>query len=52
MAIPYFMGAACVLLAAILLFSFKRLLAHAERHQATPRDESLLEAEAIGVGDS
>jgi ACDE family multidrug resistance protein len=51
MAIPYFMGAACVLLAAILLFSFKRLLAHAERHEAAPRDETLLEAEALGVAD-
>ncbi|MFL4477561.1 MFS transporter [Paeniglutamicibacter sp. ORCA_105] len=51
MAIPYFMGAACVLLAAILLFSFKRLLAHAERHEAAPRDEALFEAEALGVAD-
>ncbi|MFL4472799.1 MFS transporter [Paeniglutamicibacter sp. MACA_103] len=52
MAIPYFMGAASVLLAAALLFSFKHLLSHAERHEATPVDEALLEAEAIGVGDS
>ena len=52
MATPYLMGAASVLLAALLRFSFKRLLAHAERHEATPVEESRLEAQAIGVGDS
>lgn len=52
MAIPYLLGAVSVLLAAVLLLIFRRLLAHAERHEATPAAEALLEAQAIGVGDS
>ena len=52
MATPYLKGAACMLLAALLRFFFKRLLAHAERHEATPGEESRLEDHAVGVGDS
>ncbi|MDO5742917.1 MAG: MFS transporter [Micrococcaceae bacterium] len=52
MATPYIMGAASVALAAILIAIFKSHLAHVDRHEPTEVAESVLEAQAITVGDS